>query len=602
MKACSKGAAAAACLGYALITAALFWASPYIRPEPSTGVFLAVFSAASLWACKRLPVCGWLRGRALAGLLAAALYASFASFGYRLFLSGERMQFSAGRVGMLLLGVVWFVPVLLALLGLVERACVCMAARAEPSGRVLRRAFAWLWVVALACQAVAVASFWPGGFPLDAILQLYQALGLRPLNDWHPVMHTLLHRFFLLFFDHPGYLVAVQGFFFSLIVARAALTACRFGARLRTVALGVAVFCLLPNQVLSNIGLLKDFPFTYTLVWGTLLMAELVQSPDRLRRPGFVIQAVPCLFLMGGLRHNGILPMLFMAAALVVVGVRHRRFMGRALACALVPVLLLAGFKGPVYRLLKVEPNEASIYTTMFCGVAACLHQGKTLSNGAMEDLQRAMTLEEWRAYYSRFEGHDRYLYALPNGMNLTQFTAGEAFSIYLEALARYPDIVIKDRLDGMNLLWDVTQPDESYNTDYSDHAFIESDIGLLVPGAEEGEAYRNPSLIARAYRWAAAFHFPGEALTGQLHNMLLWRSGAWLILLCVLVLYWLRRRLASLWLCAAPLLGNLLAMVLVLYHQSFRYVYFVQPVTLCLLLLTVFFDARRRRAAAAQA
>lgn len=602
MKACSKGTTAAACLGYALITAALFWASPYIRPEPSTGVFLAAFSAASLWACKRLSVRGWLRGRALAGLLAAALYASFASFGYRLFLSGERMQFSAGRVGMLLLGVVWFVPVLLALLGLVERACVCMAARAEPSGRVLQRAFASLWAVALACQAVAVASFWPGGFPLDAILQLYQALGLRPLNDWHPVMHTLLHRFFLLFFDHPGYLVAVQGFFFSLIVARAALTACRFGARLRTVALGVAVFCLLPNQVLSNIGLLKDFPFTYTLVWGTLLMAELVQSPDRLRRPSFVIQAVPCLFLMGGLRHNGILPMLFMAAALVVVGVRHRRFVGRALACALVPVLLLAGFKGPVYRLLKVEPNEASIYTTMFCGVAACLHQGKALSNGAMEDLQRAMTLEEWRAYYSRFEGHDRYLYALPNGMNLTQFTAGEAFSIYLEALARYPDIVIKDRLDGMNLLWDVTQPDESYNTDYSDHAFIESDIGLLVPGAEEGEAYRNPSLIARAYRWAAAFHFPGEALTGQLHNMLLWRSGAWLILLCVLVLYWLRRRLASLWLCAAPLLGNLLAMVLVLYHQSFRYVYFVQPLTLCLLLLTVLFDARRRRAAAAQA
>ena len=273
--------------------------------------------------------------------------------------------------------------------------------------------------------------------------------------------------------------------------------------------------------------------------------------------------------------------------------------MGTALACALVPVLLLAGFKGPVYRLLKVEPNEASIYTTMFCGVAACLHQGKTLSNGAMEDLQRAMTLEEWRAYYSRFEGHDRYLYALPNGMNLTQFTAGEAFSIYLEALARYPDIVIKDRLDGMNLLWDVTQPDESYNTDYSDHAFIESDIGLLVPGAEEGEAYRNPALIARAYRWAASFTFPGEALTGQLHNMLLWRSGAWLILLCVLVLYWLRRHLASLWLCAAPLLGNLLAMVLVLYHQSFRYVYFVQPLTLCLLLLTVLFDARRRRAAA---
>ena len=74
------------------------------------------------------------------------------------------------------------------------------------------------------------------------------------------------------------------------------------------------------------------------------------------------------------------------------------------------------------------------------------------------------------------------------------------------------------------------------------------------------------------------------------------------MILLCVIMLYWIRRRLSDLWLCAVPLLGNLLAMALALCHQSFRYVYFAQPVTLCLLLLTVFFDARRRRAAAAQA
>ena len=70
MKAWSKPAVAAACLGYALIAAALFLASPWIRPVPSTGVFLAALSAAALWACIRLPVRIWLRGRALAGLLA----------------------------------------------------------------------------------------------------------------------------------------------------------------------------------------------------------------------------------------------------------------------------------------------------------------------------------------------------------------------------------------------------------------------------------------------------------------------------------------------------------------------------------------------------
>lgn len=594
----SKQRAAAVC-GYAAVTAALFLASPWIRPAPSTGVFLAFFSVLVLSVCLRSPsaVRGWLRGRALAGVLAACLYASFASFGYRLFLSGDQMQFSIARAGMLLLGAGWFVPVVLAMLTLLERVCERLAARPAASLAASRRAFWLLWGAALACQAVAVASFWPGGFALDTILQLYQALGLRTLNDWHPVLHTLLHRLFLIFCDHPGFLVAVQGFFFALVTARAALTAHRFGARLGTVLAATALFCLLPNQVLSNIGLLKDFPFTYALVWGTLLLSELALEPDRLRRPGFIAQSVVCMTLIGGLRHNGILPLLFMAAALIVLAVRRgRRLLLRALACALMPMLLLAGLKGPVFRWLKVEPNTASTYTTMFCGVAACLHQGKELSGDAMNALQRAMSLEDWRAYYSRFEGHDRYLYALPNGMNLMSFGAGEAFSIYLEALAKYPAIVIKDRLDGMNLLWDVTQPDESFNTDYTDHAIIEPEVGLTVPGAETGEAYRNPSLIARAYRWASAFHFPGEKLADQLHNMLLWRSGAWLILLCALMLYWLKRRLTGLWLCAAPLLGNLLAMMLVLYHQSFRYVYFVQPLVLCLLLLTVLADVRRRR------
>ena len=61
MKAWSKTAATAACLGYALITATLFGASPWIRPVLSTGIFLAALSAAAFWACARLPVRGWLR-------------------------------------------------------------------------------------------------------------------------------------------------------------------------------------------------------------------------------------------------------------------------------------------------------------------------------------------------------------------------------------------------------------------------------------------------------------------------------------------------------------------------------------------------------------
>ena len=38
----------------------------------------------------------------------------------------------------------------------------------------------------------------------------------------------------------------------------------------------------------------------------------------------------------------------------------------------------------------------------------------------------------------------------------------------------------------------------------------------------------------------------------------------------------------------AVPMLGNIAGSVLVLYHQSFRYVYFIQVMTLALLFVTL--------------
>ncbi len=507
------------------------------------------------------------------------------------------MAFSLARLLVLALGALWFLPVIVLLLCAIEALCRRACTLTPPADAARsRRAFWLLWAVALVCQGMIVFSFWPGGFTLDTVMQLYQVRGLEPLNDWHPVLHTLLHKLFLSIVDHPGFLVAMQGVAFTLVSARAALTAYRFGAPLRWVCVGLAAFLLLPQQALGNIALMKDYPFSYALVWGTLLLAEGWMDAPSARKPWYWVQLILCLFLIGGLRHNGVLPMLFMAAGIIALTLRRwPQLKARLLCCVLAAFGLLGVLKGPVFSRLGVVPNAASPYTTMFCGVAACIHQGGTLSEKTMEALTRAMPLEDWTAYYSRFEGHDRYMYAREDGMNLGGFTAREAFAIYLEALARYPDVVIKDRLDGMNLLWDVTQPNESYNTDYADHMLLSPEVGLSHGDQEDG-SYQNPSLIARAYRWSSFFQFPGEARKDEVYDMLLWRSGAWLILLMTLMLVWRRRRLGGMWLAALPALGNIAAMVLAMYHQSFRYVYFVQLCTLCLCLLTVQAAARKAR------
>lgn len=65
--------------------------------------------------------------------------------------------------------------------------------------------------------------------------------------------------------------------------------------------------------------------------------------------------------------------------------------------------------------------------------------------------------------------------------------------------------------------------------------------------------------------------------------DMLLWRSGAYLILLMTLGLFWWGNRVKRLFWAAVPLLGQIAGLVLVLYHQSYRYIAAVQILTLAL-------------------
>lgn len=70
--------------------------------------------------------------------------------------------------------------------------------------------------------------------------------------------------------------------------------------------------------------------------------------------------------------------------------------------------------------------------------------------------------------------------------------------------------------------------------------------------------------------------------------DILLWRTGAYLIAFWVLLLFWRKNGMQRFRSAAVPVIGNLIISVLYVYHQSFRYVYFVQVCVLALLFATV--------------
>jgi len=73
-----------------------------------------------------------------------------------------------------------------------------------------------------------------------------------------------------------------------------------------------------------------------------------------------------------------------------------------------------------------------------------------------------------------------------------------------------------------------------------------------------------------------------------SLADMLLWRSGVYLVLMLIMFIFWWKNKMGRMLWAATPMLSNIAGSLLVLYHQSFRYVYFIQVIVLALLFLTV--------------
>ena len=562
----------------------LFFTSDRIQPTHLTQGFLLLLTVASVWCFNRKSGCmekyRAKGSRAAIGII--AVYASLASFAQRFFLDGNtRMHFSLPGLFYVLSGILWFIPVIRLMLFALEWLSARPRTLPKPGSR--RRAWWTLFAVLAVCQLAVLWILWPGGFPADAIDQLSQATGLYGINDWHPVMHTLLEKLILTVIPQAGAITAVQMLLFTWLLTAILMIGYDSGIPLRRLTFLGAVIELLPNQALSASNVLKDFPFTLALLWGLYLLALLAMKKPQSRKFGFYVCLTVDIFLICTLRHNGVVPGLAVAVLCIVLTLKNHAALKWRPA-----VVLLAVYKGPVFTALGVAPNGMSPYTTMMCAAGSCINKELPLSEESEQIMEKALPLEDWGEYYSRFVGHDPYYWDRPAGSEpykISDITARDAFTVYLEALRKYPDVVIKDRLDGTDILWDVVQPPDSFNARSFNFVYTFSENTLPLDTSRldrlDDGSYIKTAVPAKAYYSAANTPINSAA------DMLLWRTGAYLIAFWVLLLFWSKNRMGRLWWAALPMLANAAGSMLVLYHQSFRYVYFVQVSVLALLYIT---------------
>ena len=167
--------------------------------------------------------------------------------------------------------------------------------RAEPGARAVRGRHRWAVVLAALsalCCAGTVLAFSPGYMSYDTLYQLEQALGKKPLSDWHPPAMSLTWRGLIAVTGTPAAMAALQAV--VLWGALWALAWCVWATtRRRGASLAVLGVGLFP-PVLSFAGVVwKDVHMAFAL------LAAVATVPAGRRLPDDRVTARRALFVLG---------------------------------------------------------------------------------------------------------------------------------------------------------------------------------------------------------------------------------------------------------------------------------------------------------------
>jgi hypothetical protein len=186
---------------------------------------------------------------------------------------------------------------------------------------------------------LSTLSFWPGFMEADGFDQYAQAIGLKSLNDWHPVILALLWKLVISIHDGPQLMLLLQMSLYWAGFLYLALQILRRTDR-DVLAIGAVVVPYFPF-LLNFAGVLwKDTQLALAFFWASLLIS--------FARPLLVNAGLSLSLVFYGLavRHNGVAavpPLLFMWSCKFggVVGLQHRFAPPLISVCGAVVLMLL---------------------------------------------------------------------------------------------------------------------------------------------------------------------------------------------------------------------------------------------------------------------
>lgn len=540
--------------------------------------------AAVSYACVLMRPAASVNGKRSAGKAVAlwiiAIYYTFSLFGRSIFMQQARFECNIQRIVNFVLLVPVLYPTAPGLIAVMEKlAPKRPVLNPEKQNRMTGLACGLLL---LAVVLLLTAGYYPCTATEDSLTHWRQANGLIPLTDYHTVAFNLLLRglFTLVDAKTPYIFVVFQAVLLSAVAGNLACFLSRRGVSRKVLIAGAFVFALCPSTYMLCLYLSKN-PLTAILGLGMAVsLAEVMTEPEYYSKKAFwyikTILIVSSLYLI---RQNNKVILIPLALFCIWFLCRYRKAGRRILILAGGVACVLGLMEGVVYRSIDYIHVEKAHETVrpLLAPVGSALQQELPLPDDVLETAEKILLLNEWKDRYSPFES-DILTWGTPRP-DYSKVTLSDAFSSYFRMFALYPDVVIRDRLDGMNLIWDI-------------RCGVATDLYRCPTGIIDGAEFKDetpqpegiPGKAFAAVRSIADSLLRISSETGIL-DVFVWGNGIYIYLLMVIAVFLAGHRRASLLWIAAPAVFILVTYVLVIAWQKYFYVWFF-PLTVAFLLV----------------
>ena len=436
----------------------------------------------------------------------------------------------------------------------------------------------------------SILNFYPGNFTSDGVDQWCQALD--KIYDYHPFINQVYLRVCSKIFGaNPVWSLIVAAWGFSFVLARWAVWFSKKASSWK-ILLAEYLFAVSPSTLYMVSLLSKNNFFAVFFIWELFLLIKLFEKQDRqVLTPLQCFELIFVTVILTLIRHNGFF-IIYLAIGALAFYCRKSSRKTKIFAIA-TSVLILASYwlmQNPVkYYFCKMKGGALhAVYTPLVTPYASAICSGVDLEQDQLSYLKKILPLDVYKKYNRYNSDALAWCKPRPNYSGITQKTA---LKYYLKLLFRHPLVVIKDRLDGTNLLWDFFAhkgvPNSRYNFSvYSPESLmpvLEKYPKVFMPSRKvDGKPIyiTNEGGGRILAKWIALFN------KIPILDALFWRAGIY-VAAFLWGIYWLvrKRRYDALWIYSIPF-AVFMTLLLVIGWQMYQYYWWL---TISVPLLTAF-------------